>query len=152
MRETNRWPLETSRAAAGRVVEDRAELKHATRPVTAGRHRPPPGPEETTVKRLFLLGMTVLVLSFAAAYSRNQNPSADGLLIQVEERNPWTHLRLNNDPAEFRFAIVSDRTGGHRARIFSQAVEQLNLLQPEFVLGVGVGGQAVAAGCVPEPL
>jgi hypothetical protein len=89
------------------------------------------------VKRLFLLGMTVVVLSIAAAYSRNQSPPADGLVVQVEERNPWTHLRLNNDPGEFRFAMVSDRTGGHRARVFSQAVEQLNLLQPEFVLAVG---------------
>ena len=32
---------------------------------------------------------------------------------------------------------VSDRTGGHRARIFSQAVEQINLLQPAFVVSVG---------------
>jgi hypothetical protein len=32
---------------------------------------------------------------------------------------------------------VSDRTGGHRAGIFSRAVEQLNLMQPEFVISVG---------------
>jgi 3',5'-cyclic AMP phosphodiesterase CpdA len=55
----------------------------------------------------------------------------------VQGRNPWTNLRLNNDPDEFRFAIVSDRTGGHRAKVFSQAVQRLNLLQPEFVLSVG---------------
>ncbi|MGL4555389.1 MAG: metallophosphoesterase, partial [Gemmataceae bacterium] len=41
------------------------------------------------------------------------------------------------DPESFQFAIVSDRTGGHRARVFAQAVEQLNLLQPEFVVSVG---------------
>jgi hypothetical protein len=51
--------------------------------------------------------------------------------------NPWNHLRLNNDANEFRFAVVSDRTGGHRAKIFSLAVEQLNLMQPEFVMSVG---------------
>jgi hypothetical protein len=81
--------------------------------------------------------MTVLVLIAAAALSRNQSPPAGDLQVQVEDRNPWTHLRLNNDPADFRFAIVSDRTGGHRPRVFSQAVEQLNLLQPEFVVSVG---------------
>ncbi len=54
-----------------------------------------------------------------------------------EERNPVTHLRFNDDPADFQFAIVSDRTGGHRARIFSRAIEQLNLMQPEFVVSVG---------------
>jgi hypothetical protein len=41
------------------------------------------------------------------------------------------------DPDEFQFAIVSDRTGGHRAQVFSRAVARLNLLQPEFVLSVG---------------
>jgi hypothetical protein len=54
-----------------------------------------------------------------------------------EQRNPVTHLRWNDDADEFRFAVVSDRTGGHRAEIFSQAVEKLNLLQPEFVVCVG---------------
>ena len=54
-----------------------------------------------------------------------------------ESRNPWTNLKLNNDPDEFQFAIISDRTGGHRANIFAQAVERLNLMQPEFVLSVG---------------
>jgi hypothetical protein len=94
------------------------------------------------MKRLVVLGVTVSVLLVAAALSRPQNTttgsSANGdVQVQVDGRNPWTHLRLNNDPGEFRFVIVSDRTGGHRARVFSQAVEQINLLQPEFVLSVG---------------
>jgi hypothetical protein len=96
------------------------------------------------MKRMLVLGVTALVLIAAAALSRSQNtqsgtPSTSGaeVQVQVENRNPWTHLRLNNDPSEFRFPIVSDRTGGHRARVFSQAVEQLNLMQPEFVLSVG---------------
>jgi serine/threonine-protein phosphatase CPPED1 len=55
----------------------------------------------------------------------------------LEERNPVTHLRWNDSADEFRFVIVSDRTGGHRAEVFSQAVEKINLLQPEFVLCVG---------------
>ena len=90
------------------------------------------------MKRL-LLGV-VVIGTLAAAIGLSRQPGAASgtdLQIQVEERNPWTNLRLNNEPREFRFAIVSDRTGGHRARIFSQAVEQLNLLQPEFVLSVG---------------
>lgn len=42
------------------------------------------------------------------------------------------------DTAEtFRFAIVGDRTGGHRPGVFRHAIEQVNLLQPEFVVGVG---------------
>jgi hypothetical protein len=57
--------------------------------------------------------------------------------FKVEKRNPVSHLRFNNARTDFQFAIVSDRTGGHRARVFSRAVEQLNLLQPEFVVSVG---------------
>jgi hypothetical protein len=93
------------------------------------------------MKRLVLLVAAISLTAAAVTLSQSQNPASTrnpaGLDVQVEERNPWTHLRLNNDPADFQFAIVSDRTGGHRARVFSQAVEQLNLLQPEFVLSVG---------------
>ncbi|MBY0525285.1 MAG: metallophosphoesterase [Gemmataceae bacterium] len=89
------------------------------------------------MKRLLLAGLTVCLVIAAAAFSANQVPTNGELQIVTEERNPWTNLRLNNDPADFKFAIVSDRTGGHRARVFSQAVAQLNLMQPEFVLSVG---------------
>jgi hypothetical protein len=92
---------------------------------------------DTIVRRLFLLSATALALLIAGALSQVPPPATGELKVEVEERNPWTSLRLNNDPVEFRFAIVSDRTGGHRPRIFSQAVEQLNLLQPEFVVCVG---------------
>src|ERR1700733_8946336 len=82
------------------------------------------------------LGLGALVLFTAAvAFSRQEKPGA--LAVKFEKRNPWTSVRLNNDPAEFQFAIISDRTGGHRAQVFSRAVARLNLLQPEFVLSVG---------------
>jgi serine/threonine-protein phosphatase CPPED1 len=92
------------------------------------------------MKRMLMGLLVVGTLTVAIGLSRSRNPEAQpggDLQIQSEERNPWTHLRLNNDPSEFRFVIVSDRTGGHRARVFSQAVDQINLLQPEFVLSVG---------------
>ncbi len=53
------------------------------------------------------------------------------------EKKPWTHLELNNDPENFQFAIVTDRTGGHRPGVFMDGVRKLNLLQPEFVVSVG---------------
>ena len=53
------------------------------------------------------------------------------------EQKPWTHLELNNDPENFQFAIVTDRTGGHRPGVFMDGVRKLNLLQPEFVVSVG---------------
>ena len=59
------------------------------------------------------------------------------LHIKQEALNPWNNLKFNNDAKTFRFAIVSDRTGGARPGIFERAVDQLNLLQPEFVVSVG---------------
>ena len=53
------------------------------------------------------------------------------------DQKPWTHLNFYNDPDNFQFAIVTDRTGGMRPGVFRKAVTQLNLLQPEFVMSVG---------------
>jgi hypothetical protein len=50
---------------------------------------------------------------------------------------PWTNLNFYNDPKNFKFAIVSDRTGGLRPGIFPDAVKKLNLIMPEFVMSVG---------------
>ena len=95
------------------------------------------------MKRAVLFGLVGLLLVSAAVYSRQLPPGGAGvgapaeLKIAVAEKNPWTHLKLNNAADQFQFAVVTDRTGGHRAKIFSQAVAQINLLQPEFVVSVG---------------
>jgi hypothetical protein len=92
------------------------------------------------MKRLLLLVLVAGLLMAAVGLSRPTSPpgaSPDAVQVTIESRNPWTHLRLNRSDEQFQFAIVSDRTGGHRAGVFSRAVELLNLLQPEFVLSVG---------------
>lgn len=58
-------------------------------------------------------------------------------IVSTEEKNPWTMLTPNAAADKIQFAVVSDRTGGHRAGVFSRAVKQINLLQPEFVMSVG---------------
>jgi hypothetical protein len=93
------------------------------------------------------LGLAVCALLGAAlAFSRPGKPAAD-LAIRSDVRNPWTGTRLNNARDDFQFAIVSDRTGGHRPRVFSQAIDRLNLMQPEFVLCVG---DLIEGGKQPE--
>ena len=93
------------------------------------------------MKSLLLAAVAVAALVAAAALSQSGPKGAatsnGDLRVAAEARNPWTHLRLNNNPDDFQFVIVSDRTGGHREKVFSKAVEQINLLQPEFVLSVG---------------
>jgi hypothetical protein len=88
------------------------------------------------MKRLYLGLAAISLLGAAVAFSQ---PAAirPEFVLSREGRNPWTGTDLNNARDEFQFAVVSDRTGGHRAKIFSQAIERLNLLQPEFVLSVG---------------
>lgn len=88
------------------------------------------------MKRL-LLGLSVVLLIGAAVAWSGPKSSPKEFDFTVEKRNPVTHLKLNNDRNDFQFAIVSDRTGGHREKVFSRAITQLNLLQPEFVVSVG---------------
>jgi len=51
---------------------------------------------------------------------------------------PWTSEAFKNKPEEFQFAVIGDRTGGSNLEgIFPRAIDQLNLLRPEFVINVG---------------
>lgn len=50
---------------------------------------------------------------------------------------PVTDKPFLNKPENFQFVIVADRTGGHRPGVFNQAMDKINLLQPEFVMSVG---------------
>jgi hypothetical protein len=88
-----------------------------------------------------LLGLTaVALLATAVAFSRQQPaaaPTGSGFQVTAGEKNPWTSLKPNVGDDQFNFVVMSDRTGGHRDKIFSRAVRQINLLQPEFVVSVG---------------
>ena len=53
------------------------------------------------------------------------------------QQKPWNHIEWNASPEQFQFAIVTDRTGGHRPGVFPTGIKKLNLLQPEFVMSVG---------------
>jgi len=86
-----------------------------------------------TSKKHLLIFLFIVMPGLAFSQNDNQIFNAE-IDAQV---NPWTHLNFANDPANFQFAIVSDRTGGHREGIFGEAVSKLNLLMPEFVMSVG---------------
>lgn len=96
------------------------------------------------MKRLLLAGGAVVVLVVAVLIARvvpvaaePKAAEANAFKLTSEDKNPWTNLKANADPDSFQFAVVSDRTGGNRGKIFTKAVERINLLQPEFVLSVG---------------
>lgn len=50
----------------------------------------------------------------------------------------WTSRAFKNNPDNFQFVIIGDRTGGANPEsTFTLAMEKINLLQPEFVINVG---------------
>ena len=50
---------------------------------------------------------------------------------------PWSNKPVLNDESRFHFAVMTDRTGGHRPGVWMHAVRNLNLLRPEFAVSVG---------------
>ncbi len=84
------------------------------------------------------LGMALAAAIFSARTAPGNAPAGNGpMQIRVESKNPWTSLDLNNEARNFQFAIITDRTGGHRPGVFAEAVKKINLMQPEFVISVG---------------
>ena len=53
------------------------------------------------------------------------------------ERTPWLHSNFDNGDEKFSFAIISDLWGGNRSGVFEVALQQINLLRPEFIMSVG---------------
>ena len=51
---------------------------------------------------------------------------------------PWTSEEFRNDPENFQFVVIGDRTGGANVEgTFDFAADQIRILQPEFVINVG---------------
>jgi calcineurin-like phosphoesterase family protein len=85
-----------------------------------------------------MLRLTLLLaccLSCCLLFAQEASPFIP--IDDLDDEKPWTHEKFYHDPEAFQFAIVSDRTGGHRPGVFGKAMGKLNLLQPEFVMCVG---------------
>ncbi len=57
--------------------------------------------------------------------------------LNNNEAKPWTNETFEESEDDFTFAIISDLNGGERDGIYNVAVEQINRLEPTFVLSVG---------------
>ena len=55
----------------------------------------------------------------------------------INREVPWTKKKFYNNPDNFQFALISDRTGAHREGVFGKGISKLNLIMPEFVISVG---------------
>lgn len=97
--------------------------------LTTGHYRSGSGPHRLGT----VLPGLVLITSLIAAGSSLAAPPQ----TSVAEDVPRTAKPFANQPENFQFVVVGDRTGGHRPGIFRSAIERINQLQPEFVVGVG---------------
>lgn len=66
------------------------------------------------------------------AIAQNQND-----FEKIKGKFPVTAPSFNDQPDKLQFAIISDLWGGNRPGVFDDAVDKLNLLQPQFVISVG---------------
>jgi len=83
-------------------------------------------------------GLTVVIAAAAMLAACETGPAQTAFRpAEADVPNPW--LSENFDAAEdkFTFAVISDLNGGEREGVFEVAVEQLNLLRPDFVISVG---------------
>ena len=77
-----------------------------------------------------------LLLASVTATANSADFTFDNKVLS--EDKPWTSEDFNNDPDNFQFVIIGDRTGGANVDgTFKLAIDQINLLQPEFVINVG---------------
>jgi len=95
---------------------------------------------EHTVSKAWIACVSLMLVT---ACGTAEQPSRDVALFAydaaaVAEAKPWTSEKFRNDPENFQFAVIGDRTGGANVQgTFAIAMDQLNLLQPEFVINVG---------------
>lgn len=85
---------------------------------------------------MFLKRLFMVLFALAAIQSNAQDKDVFKHSITTEKK-PWTNTDFFNDPNNFQFAIVTDRTGGARDGVFEDGVKKLNLVMPEFVMSVG---------------
>lgn len=85
-----------------------------------------------------LLGFSVITISIfligCQPGHEKQKPFVHDL---TDGPTPWSYEPTGKSDSSFNFAIISDLNGGERDGIFEVAIEQINLLRPDFILSVG---------------
>jgi len=83
----------------------------------------------------------LMILSLLAGCSREatkETPVFSFDQAAFPGAKPWTSENFLNNPHNFQFVIIGDRTGGANVQgTFRMAIDQTNLLRPEFVINVG---------------
>ncbi len=97
-------------------------------------------PPATGALRVVVCAAVVLAAGCGPSTVEGDDGHADAARLDVEQTAgavPWSSLEANDAAEDFRFVIVSDRTGGARPGVFATAIPKVNLLEPAFVVSVG---------------
>ncbi len=85
------------------------------------------------MKALMFVILSLALLSGCESTKKTEVVFKHDLVQEV----PWTHQNFVKESSDFTFAIISDLNGGEREGIFEVAIQQLNILGPEFIVSVG---------------
>jgi len=78
-----------------------------------------------------------VIFLFISYFLNAQEANFEAGIDNIDGKVPWSSKAFNNDTSNFKFAIISDRTFGHRPGVFGKGINALNLIQPEFVISIG---------------
>jgi len=85
-----------------------------------------------------LLLISCLFLLLVACKTTPENQQNPNFKHDIKSGpTPWTSDVFELEEEDFTFAIIADLTGGEREGVYSAAIEQLNRLDPTFVVSVG---------------
>lgn len=79
-----------------------------------------------------LIAVAVLFLTSSLHAQQSLKVDARGF-----KQTPFSSTNMSSSPDDFQFAIISDRTGGHRDGVFEKGIEKINLIHPDLIMSVG---------------
>lgn len=93
------------------------------------------------IKIIVCLAASVMAVSCVCTQTETSFPSSatdtSRPAIKTSGRIPYWKGKAPNGTNTFRFVVMSDRTGGYKPGEWEQAVAEINLIKPDFVICVG---------------
>lgn len=81
--------------------------------------------------------VSILLLIIAFLTEGYQKANVDFESDISSGKTPWNYVPSQKPGNDFTFAVISDLNSGERPGVFEVAVEQLNMLRPDFILSIG---------------
>jgi len=83
--------------------------------------------------RIYLLPLACMIV-FSQCNQKTSSPFTQNI---PGKQTPWSYEPAGKPKDQFTFAIIGDLNSGERAGVLEVAMEQMNLLRPEFILSIG---------------